>query len=575
MKNGMLPGAVAVALVLIISSGLTSASSVTSSNAGTAPQATIAENIVFIVQGETELLPGHEGSDDFYFLHITTYDLPYNVTRVFSSVPRDARNVTLMNINEAASGWTEPPPSDLYYIDVPSSVARGDLYGLSLENSTAMHQGATLTGLSLASGSLQLDTGMTTGTYVSDAYSIANCHSISWGNITLQGSSLTNVTREMSNDNGSTWTAVNSNSSFTFSSVGSILKVRLGLTGNATISPTVTSISLVAEYALAITPFTVHISYLWSPAFVDRVASLDIGEPLPYSGSGTLVVMAYLVRGYVATAQGLDLRFDSSGVMSNYPEKDFYLNQSAMSSPYPDITLLVTAPKASTAWTWYLGGSAVVVLLVAAFAFSTRARRHQEKKRSSSVDETPATDARDAEHQDDEARRRELIARKKELLNKIENIKASAAGVAPKDARTAELGKLHDEYKSVRNELNKLPKASSSVPSGKGQDGPQKDYDSSLAALSRLDEDYESKRLPEKAYRSMRKEYVERAARLKAEMAQPGVNAEKDKLLEAIAALDDEHEGGSLDEKVYKDLRESYTRELADLMRRADGDEEQ
>jgi len=43
--------------------------------------------------------------------------------------------------------------------------------------------------------------------------------------------------------------------------------------------------------------------------------------------------------------------------------------------------------------------------------------------------------------------------------------------------------------------------------------------------------------------------------------------------MEAIVALDEEHDLGEMDEKVYQDLRSSYKAELAEIMRKIEQQE--
>lgn len=576
MRRGFKVGAVVAVLAFVLAN--VSSGSSGASGASADPQATIAANVVYIIQGETELVPGHESSRDFYVLHIMTYDLPYNATRVYSSVPRDARNITVMNINDTSSGWQEPAPSKLFYVDVPSSVPRDALHRLTLDNASAFQDGGTFTDVSFSSGSLHLDLGASTGVYVSGDHRIPNCHSAVSGNISLEGTYLANVSGEVSNDGGASWVSAVPGSNFTFASEGAVLKVRLSFTGNATISPNVTAVSVNARYTLSITPFTVHISYLWSPVFLDGVARFDLGEPFDYSQNGSIILMAYLVRGYIASAQGLNLRFDEGGSMSAYPDKDLYLNMTVLKSQNPSISIDVTAPKSNSSGIWYIGGAAAAVLLIAAFAVFSRSHRRPRKASAPLANDGNAVIDSEARDPSTAVRRQELVARKKALLGQMEEIKGKGPqGKPAKGDRAGELARLHKEYKSVRNELNRLsrvPNATSSIAEAAGgSDALRTDYESSLAVITRLDEDFEARRLPEGAYRSMRKDYLARAARLKAETELPGIIAEKNKLMEAIATLDEEHERGAMDEKVYKDLRASYARELAEVMRRAEGEE--
>ena len=186
---------------------------------------------------------------------------------------------------------------------------------------------------------------------------------------------------------------------------------------------------------------------------------------------------------------------------------------------------------------------------------------------------------------DQEARRKVLVARKKEMLHEVEDIKdrLAARKLSGEDAKR-ELARLKTELKQVRNELNKLPKMTGAE-GARGSDGPEgggqsdANYEAVLASLARIDEDFERGRLPESTYRSLRKQYLSKGAAMmaaaRAVKARPSspFEAEKMKLLEAISALDDEFERGEIDGKVYEDLSASYRKELAEVMRRIESDE--
>ncbi len=113
----------------------------------------------------------------------------------------------------------------------------------------------------------------------------------------------------------------------------------------------------------------------------------------------------------------------------------------------------------------------------------------------------------------------------------------------------------------------------SSQVSAIGQSG---EYDSVIASLARIDDDFEHGRLPQSTYKTVREEYLSKAAKLMAEkktaeaLAISPLEAEKVKLMEAIVALDRALEKGEIDSKVYDDLSASYKKELALIMKRID-----
>jgi hypothetical protein len=131
---------------------------------------------------------------------------------------------------------------------------------------------------------------------------------------------------------------------------------------------------------------------------------------------------------------------------------------------------------------------------------------------------------------------------------------------------------LKKESKKIRNELNRISRKVTSAVPMREQSPPPDQYESILASMARLDEDFEKGRLPEKSYKSMRKEYASKAAQMLAQRAtaedsDDPLEREKTKLIEAIVALEDEHERGKVDPAVYAELRASYRKELATLLR--------
>jgi hypothetical protein len=217
----------------------------------------------------------------------------------------------------------------------------------------------------------------------------------------------------------------------------------------------------------------------------------------------------------------------------------------------------------------------VALSLAGAYAYSNSRTGRLGRVQSPGADEESADVPALA---DNEARRTELVGRKKEMLAEIENIRSSlSTGAITQTTAAAELARIKKDFKSVRNELNRLSRKTSG-PAAEVE--PSTDHESVIAALARIDDDFEKGRLPENTYKTLRKEYVQKAATMMAaKSAADGktlspLDMEKDKLMGAIVALDDEREKGAIDERVYSDLRASYRRQLADLMRKAEESKE-
>lgn len=549
----------------------------------------ITDCVMMIVQGENDVTAGSESDHEFYVLKIMSFEVPYNATRVHSNIPRDAREVSAWTsayaLNESAYGWESSGSNeDEFYIDLPETFDRGgDSFNTTDEQKDFLAQGSYLEDLMFTAGHLNLSANASSGTFVSAPMPLAEIHSIESANLTVYGTDLDNVTAFLSNDNGTTWTRANQSAEVHFAVVGTTLKVMLELTGNLSqgYDPTVTKFEVSSRYIEASTGFTVHMSYMWTGIFENRTATIDLSEPLDYSADGTVVVMLYLVDGFALQSSGLSFVFDESGSMSSYPDKNLYLSSLNVSGPGPTVTLSITAPEAQTPWLLYLGVAALAGTFVVGMVCSIRNRRGKsvpsvEAQSGPSDEVIPAPLS-----EDDLERRKELVARKKQLLGEMAEAKSDlSSGKRGKEQAGKDLQKLKAEFKSVRSELARLDRRAESSPGAPVAIEPSGEYDAALGAVARVDEDFEKGRLPEATYKSLRKEYVAKAAALleakrAAERATSPLEAEKTKLLEAISTLDAEHDNGEIDEKVYADLSASYRRELAELMKKMDDTEKE
>jgi len=213
----------------------------------------------------------------------------------------------------------------------------------------------------------------------------------------------------------------------------------------------------------------------------------------------------------------------------------------------------------------------LVLAFVVAFAYSRMKKpRPRSAREVGSGKEELAVEPIGA----DEDRRKELVLKKKAILSEIEGIrKKLAGGEISSEAAETELPRLRKEFKIVRNELNRLSRKA--VPKEISA-APPSDYESILAALAKIDHDFEKGRLPESSYKTIRKDYVQRAAKImaahKGEVRAPmsPLEEERSKLMEAIVMLDEESEKGEIDEKVYSDLRASYRKQLVEIMKKVE-----
>ena len=535
----------------------------------------------YIVQGDSDLLEGHEAAAEFSFLEILSYKLPYDIDRVYANVPSEARNVTTWVaskglINSTNGRQDSGPMAGQLYVDVPAWFERSDV----ITNSTNVYQsllapGSALTNITYESGSLHLLPDNTSGVYISAQIPVPECVSILSANLTLFGTDVQSVASELSNDGGSTWTAAVRGSETPLSSTGTSFHVRLMFQGNES-TPLVTGFQIAMRYLLPFTTFTVHITYLWPGEFTDRRLSLDLTEPVPYVTNGSSFVFLYVLKGYSPEGTGIALSHNEDGDPEQ-PGKDFYVNMSLSLSGIPARTIQVTEPEQS--WVWLIGLAILSTAIVGGAYVIWRRKPVPEDTAHETVHgdegEPRVSEARLSE------RKAMLAARKAELSARMDELStAKTRGTISSEGASEELEGLRTEFKKVRNELNRLSKKKALSQADVGTSEPDDSYESLLASIARLDEDFEKGRLTEKTYQSLRTEYKSRAtemlaARPASESTESPLSREKSKLIEAIMALEDERDRGEIDDKVCAELQASYKKELADVLRQIEESEEE
>ena len=540
----------------------------------------VENSFMIVVQGENDIVPGNESSHDFYALKIMSFGLPYDATRIHTRVPPSAEDFYVWTaageINESAYGFeTGGEDADEFYVDVPGTHPRTGSFLNSTETEASFTApGSEFTNTTYSSSALRLTAGNDSGEFVSALMLPLLAHQATSATLSFNGNSSSNITSYLSNDGGSNWISCMNNTVTNFSTQGTSLRVKFGLEGNASAGyePYVSSFCLNATYVLNYTIFTVHISYVWRDDFGGGRATFDFSEALDFAAGGNYVLMLYLMPGYEIESSELDLIYDSTGSLSSYPDKNLYYNMTSVTSPMQSLDVVVLAPPKESKVIFY----AVAAALIAAFClalFYSRRLKSRAKARKPSISDHAISRAEpvvDTIAEDQDALRRQLVARKKTLLAKIEGIRKASSGSALSKTQEAELAALKNEYKTVRNELNRIPKQSP----GEGQqsESSASDYESLLATIARLDNDFEKGRLPEGAYKTLRKDYLSKAATLLA-LAEPEespLESEKKKLMEAIVVLDEERERGEIDEKVYAELKASYRKQLVEMMKESE-----
>jgi hypothetical protein len=538
--------------------------------------------VFYIIQGESDVTSYRDSVNDFYALRIISYDLPYDVSRTYTRMPAGAHNITVLTssqgLNQSSYGSeTSGPMSGMFYVDVPTSFDRTGLITNVTNTSAAFSApGSVFTGTEYSSGSLHLAPSVSSGEHVSAEIPVGNMVRVLSGNISIFGTSLNNVTISLSNDNA-TWIPCANATETAFIVDGRSLRVNLSFHGNdSQVNEFRISIKCIKPSAL----FNVHLSYAWTIDFVDKHASLDFSEPTPYSSTGSFVLMLYLVKGYSAQGVGLDLHFDEEGVNSTHPEKALYTNMSARVSGMRSFSADLTQPDQKTSWALYVGAAGIAALFFLVLLLAKRrhaGRSTAEGSKGSPLEDTEAH-IETSDHNRDA--RKDLVSRKKGLLKEMDEVKEkSSSGALSKEEADHELARLRNEFKQVRNELNRTPRdellmKTAEPPKSDGGAALVGPYEAVLASLARIDDDFERGRLPEGTYKTLRKEYVSKAAAImaaehgKASEAGNPLEAEKVKLMEAIVALEDEQAKGEVDGRVYQELKSSYRRELAEIIRK-------
>ncbi len=521
------------------------------------PVATLAHDMVYLIQGPSATYPQLARSD-INVVKLISYVLPHNLSRVYSQVPHDARNISILNDESPSVGWeTEGAMAGMFYYDVPSSFPRNDTYNHT-EAAVELPE-VDLVNASYSDGSIHLDANATTAICTSSEIPIAGAYGITSANISVFGANLTNVSAWISNDAGSTWVPAAGTGPVQFSTEGVTLKVRLVLQGNVSSGgdPKVTGFRVQADYVPLATILTLHISYIITPDYADGHALINLTEPTLYSDSGMFFVFAYVEDGYRLEGRGIGLILGNPD--ASYPGRQLYFNMTYLTGqPGPVFVELFAPQKSVPSWAMIVGAGSVVFIVGLMFVYLRK--RGQDRIDESATSAGEQKEIRPLIREERKALRSELVARKKQLLDEMDRLRTGdSKGNAPR------LAELKREFKGVRNELNRLEVEDASS----GTRDVKDEYDVTMAMLSRIDDDFERGLLPKGSHETLRKKYLAEATRLKQELesGSKGLDDEKVKLMKAIVDLEEERDKGAIDSKVFEELNASYRKELEGVIR--------
>lgn len=537
--------------------------------------AKIANEVIYLIHGESDYFAGTETERQMYFLKIVTMELPLNEPRIYLNVPKGASGLKVWtysgNINSTNYGYeTAGDDESLFFINVPPPSERIYSINTTLDNeSELLADHSLMINVTYSSGNIHLTQNSTSGIYVSPIIDFAGADvgRIDSAILRLAGEHLEKVSSEISIDNGTTWHSIIPESVLNFTEFAKSLRIRLIFEGNPSqeFDPKISSMTIVSNVVPSL--FTVHISYLVNLQFENGKVHLDLSEPMEFTQDGTLLLLIFLMDGYTPSAAGINL---VTGTSSMFEDKIFFHNSTRIEGRMT-VSLEIVSPPPDLSSLYLLAAIVILTTLVVLFV-----RRSKRKDNAVHAYEK-ASPRNDSEESDASSSiRRAMINRKKELLKESEELRSKLRkGEIKKDEFESRSSNIKKELKEIKKELSKLARelsVDSSAPSI-GVDGPvEPDYESMLELLAKLDADHEAGRLPDEAYSRLRKTYVEKAARLRASLGfqENKLIEQKRKLIEALSSLDEEFERGEVERKVYDNLRSSYKEELVAIMRKID-----
>ncbi len=203
-----------------------------------------------IMQGD---IPDSEQveADNMLLVHDTMfYVVPWYESRVYMSIPNGAEVVYILDVHNLFNNgsWGQSEYVDWYYWEFEQGADR-DMYAFVEHDSSAVFsQGdydATL--FDINDNGTSLKSNITYGEYTS--LSITNSEIVNFTSASpIFNSNSSNVTFQLSNDNGTTWIACGSGETIDFTTSGNELKYRAILSDNPVTQPDISNITIEYSY---------------------------------------------------------------------------------------------------------------------------------------------------------------------------------------------------------------------------------------------------------------------------------------------------------------------------------------
>ena len=490
----------------------------------------IANEVIYLIQGESDYFAGTETERQMYFLKIVTMELPLNESRIYLNVHEGASGLKVWtysgNINSTNYGYeTAGNDENLFFINVPPPSERIYSINTTLDNeSELLADYSSMINVTYSSGNIHLTQNSTSGIYVSPIIDFAGADvgRIASATLRLAGEHLEKVSSEISIDNGTTWHPIIPESVLNIAEFAKSLRIRLIFEGNLSqeFDPKISSMTIVSDVIPSL--FTIHISYLINLQFENGKVHLDLSEPMDFAQDGTLLLLIFLVDGYTPSAAGINL---VTGTSSTFEDKIFFHNSTRVEGRMT-VSLEIISPPQD------LSSSYLVVAVVILATFVILFARRSKRKDSAVQGHEKASPRNDSEERDASSSLwRAMIDRKKELLKESEELRSKLQkGEIKKDEFESRSSNIKKELREIKKELSKLARKLSVDSSALniGVDRPDdSDYESMLELLAKLDSDHEAGRLPDETYSRLRKTYIENAARLRASLG-----SQENKLIE-------------------------------------------
>ncbi|MEE9151652.1 MAG: hypothetical protein V3U20_07455 [Thermoplasmata archaeon] len=195
----------------------------------------------------------------------------------------------------------------------------------------------------------------------------------------------------------------------------------------------------------------------------------------------------------------------------------------------------------------------------------------------------PAEESTKDEEEEKTLKLAQLEKEKKKLLGALARVKSDESEgyltpVEAKDIKKHYLAALKENKMQISelNDIRRYDQPSSegngrlpepSEVKGDGKPGPQKRIDNLSVILKKLDDDHNTGLIPGEVYSDLKEKYEKEVSELQKNLTEEekALTARKEKMLKAIARLEEEREMGLLDDETYKVLKTDYERVIEDI----------